>query len=247
MFTRVLFFKLVQGFYRVNYDERNWNLIWAQLLHDPKQIPTISRAELIDDAFHLARADLLPYRTALNLANYLRKETEYLPWRSAFDVFQYIDAMLTRMPSTYEAFKVMRLCYFENAMVILTCYLQQFIVGILAPLYEQLTVIGQTDGDDLSTLRLLSEATKWACRWDQKDCVEMALVVYREWMARPNDPEVIVPADLKRVITCTAVRHLNWTEWQFAWTKFQESNIQTEKSDLLNGMACTTNTSLLST
>jgi aminopeptidase N len=75
----------------------------------------------------------------------------------------------------------------------------------------------------------------------------MALVVYREWMARPNDPEVIVPADLKRVITCTAVRHLNWTEWQFAWTKFQESNIQTEKSDLLNGMACTTNTSLLST
>lgn len=118
MFTRVLFLKLVQGFYRVNYDERNWNLIWAQLLHDPKQIPTISRAELVDDAFHLARADLLPYRTALNLANYLRKETEYLPWRSAFDVFQYIDAMLTRMPSTYEAFKVMRLYYFENAMVI---------------------------------------------------------------------------------------------------------------------------------
>jgi aminopeptidase N len=120
MFTRVLFFKLVQGFYRVNYDERNWNLIWAQLLHDPKQIPTISRAELIDDAFHLARADLLSYRTALNLANYLRKETEYLPWKSAFDVFQYIDAMLTRMPSTYEVFKVMRLCYFENTMVILS-------------------------------------------------------------------------------------------------------------------------------
>ena len=234
-----------EGFYRVNYDERNWNLIWAQLLHDPEQIPTISRAELVDDAFHLARADHLPYRMALNLANYLRKETEYLPWRSAFDAFQYIDAMLIRMPSTYEAFKVITYYIIRARCIHHTLiYLQQFVVGNLSPLYEQLTVFSQIiDGKD--SMRLLSESTKWACHWDQKDCVSNALVVYREWMTRPNEPEV-VPADLKRVITCTAVRHLNWPEWQFAWTKFQESNIQTEKSDLLNGMACTTNTSLLS-
>jgi hypothetical protein len=120
MFNCILSFKLLvrrSGFYRVNYDERNWNLIWAQLLHDPKQISTISRAELVDDAFHLARADLLPYRMALNLANYLRKEKEYLPWRSAFDVFQYIDTMLTRMPSTYEAFKVISIYNFTTCSV----------------------------------------------------------------------------------------------------------------------------------
>ncbi len=95
----------LKGYYRVNYDERNWNLIWAQLLHELSQIPTISRAQIVDDAFNLARADLLPYRTAMNLANYLKKEDEYLPWKSAFDAFQYIDSMLASTP-TYEAFKV---------------------------------------------------------------------------------------------------------------------------------------------
>lgn len=89
----------------MNYDDRNWDLIWAQLLHDPTLISTLTRAQLIDDAFNLARADQLSYRTAFQLANYLRKETKYVPWKSAFDVFEYIDTMLVRTP-TYEAFKV---------------------------------------------------------------------------------------------------------------------------------------------
>ena len=93
------------GFYRVNYDERNWDLIWSQLLHDPEQIPTINRAQLVDDAFNLARADLMPYTTALNMAVYLRKETEHAPWRSAFEAFRYVDIMLKRT-SAYTSFKV---------------------------------------------------------------------------------------------------------------------------------------------
>ena len=214
-----------QGFYRVNYDERNWNLIWAQLLHDHLQIPTISRAQLIDDAFNLARADLLPYGTALNLANYLKKELEYLPWRSAFDAFQYIDRMLAGTPA-YESFK-------------------QFTIGILSPIYDRLTFF-EKPGDDSLTARLRSEAVKWACNWKMEDCVNNSLVAYQNWMARPNDVGV-VPADLKRTITCTAVHHLNLPEWEFAWTKFQESNIHTEKSDLLMGMSCSRNLSLLST
>ena len=89
----------------MNYDERNWNLIWAQLLHDPLKIPSINRAQLIDDGFNLARADLLPYQTTFNMANYLRKEMDYVPWKSAFGVFEYVDSMLDRV-ATYDSFKV---------------------------------------------------------------------------------------------------------------------------------------------
>lgn len=95
----------ITGFYRVNYDERNWNLIWSQLIQDPFAIPVWTRAQLIDDALNLARAGRLAYTQALNLANYLRKETEYLPWKAALDSLEYLDGMLLRS-STYESFKV---------------------------------------------------------------------------------------------------------------------------------------------
>ncbi len=50
----------------------------------------------------------------MNLANYLKKEEEYLPWKSAFDAFQYIDSMLASTPSTYEAFKVIVSTFYHS-------------------------------------------------------------------------------------------------------------------------------------
>lgn len=98
--------KKIKGFYRVNYDERNWNLIRTQLFNrDPNQISTINRAQLLDDAFNLAWAGLLPYGTAFNLSAYLGRETEYLPWKSAFKAFEHVNAMLLRTPVFY-SFKV---------------------------------------------------------------------------------------------------------------------------------------------
>lgn len=83
-----------EGFYRVNYDERNWNLIIQQLIEDPREISVINRAQLIDDAFNLARAGLLDYSVTFNLTRYLRYETEYVAWRSAATGIKFLDSML---------------------------------------------------------------------------------------------------------------------------------------------------------
>lgn len=117
-------------------------------------------------------------------------------------------------------------------------------IGIMTPMYDRVTFF-QRPGEDLLTNRLRSEAVKWTCQWNQPDCLNNSLTIYKTWMKQPNDS--IVPADLKRVITCTAVRNIGFSAWEFAWAKFQQSNIHTEKSDLLSGMGCSTNTSLLST
>jgi len=68
------------GFYRVNYDEQNWQLIINQLKSNASEIHIINRAQLMDDALNLARAGLLPYDVAFNVTNYLKDETEYLPY-----------------------------------------------------------------------------------------------------------------------------------------------------------------------
>ena len=44
------------GFFRTNYDARNWKMIIEQLNSDHETLTVIERAGLVDDAFNLARA-----------------------------------------------------------------------------------------------------------------------------------------------------------------------------------------------
>ena len=41
------------GYYRVNYDRKNWDLIIEQLNSDPESIHVLNRAQIINDAFNL--------------------------------------------------------------------------------------------------------------------------------------------------------------------------------------------------
>jgi aminopeptidase N len=43
------------GFYRVNYDDDNWNALLRQLRTDHTVIHPINRAQIINDAWNLAR------------------------------------------------------------------------------------------------------------------------------------------------------------------------------------------------
>lgn len=56
---------------RVLYDESNWNLLSRQLLLDHTVIPRATRVQLIDDAFTLAMMNLLDYRVAMDLMEYM--------------------------------------------------------------------------------------------------------------------------------------------------------------------------------
>ena len=62
-------------------------------------LSTVDRAQLIDDAFNLARARITAYDTALDMTSYLHKELEYLPWDSAASGFGYISSMLEQSSS----------------------------------------------------------------------------------------------------------------------------------------------------
>ena len=44
------------GYYRVNYDQENWNALIQQLNTNHRTINVINRAQIIDDALDLARA-----------------------------------------------------------------------------------------------------------------------------------------------------------------------------------------------
>ena len=59
------------GYTRVLYDDQNWRLLSRQLVLNHTVIPQVTRAQLIDDAFTLALAELLDYQVVLELIEYL--------------------------------------------------------------------------------------------------------------------------------------------------------------------------------
>jgi len=84
------------GYYRVNYDENNWDLLINFLKSDNfEEIPPVNRAQLLDDSLNLARAGVLPYGTALYLVEYLEKDVDYIPWSSALTAFTFLNLRLT--------------------------------------------------------------------------------------------------------------------------------------------------------
>ena len=96
----------ILGYYRVNYDEKNWRLIIDQLNEDHNKIHVINRAQLINDALNLASIGLLNYDLALGVTSYLGKETEYFPWYAALNGLEYVGNMLEETAS-YGNFKVL--------------------------------------------------------------------------------------------------------------------------------------------
>ncbi|MED6285664.1 hypothetical protein CHARACLAT_031483, partial [Characodon lateralis] len=86
----------VVGYYRVNYDDSNWNKLLNALTTNHGAIPVINRAQLVDDAFNLARAKIIPTVQALQTTMYLKNEREYMPWESALNNLDFFYLMFDR-------------------------------------------------------------------------------------------------------------------------------------------------------
>lgn len=74
------------------------------------QISAVNRAQLLDDALNLARADLLDYSTALEITRYLAHEREYVPWKAAINGMTMIGDMLAKTG----AFEYYKVYYYNN-------------------------------------------------------------------------------------------------------------------------------------
>lgn len=103
------------GYYRVNYDPINWDLISKYLLNPElyKNIAPSNRAQLIDDALNLARSGYIDYITAMNVTQYLAHEYDYVPWKAAINTLYFIDNLMMSEPEYYK-FKV---CYLTSNIV----------------------------------------------------------------------------------------------------------------------------------
>lgn len=102
----ILFNKQATGYYRIIYDEQNYKLLTESLKEiKAPQIDIRQRSQLIDDAHNFARYGRIKFEILLNLMDFLKNETSYLPWFAGNKVLSFLDNRLADTKE-YELFKV---------------------------------------------------------------------------------------------------------------------------------------------
>ncbi|CEF69449.1 Peptidase M1, membrane alanine aminopeptidase, N-terminal domain and ERAP1-like C-terminal domain-containing protein [Strongyloides ratti] len=219
-----------KGFYRVNYDKFGWESIIKQLNTDHTKISIKTRAKIIEDAFSLAEANLLPYYVPLNITNYLSKETEYIPWIIAITN---LDSILSKFDDDPEVEIVEK--YFEK---------------LLKPLYsstqwEELNSFMDNDVNIFEN-QLKSTVINMYCQVNRKDCAPKSLELFRNnFVKNCKDVDAVssecskVPPMIRKFVYCNGVKYGTEEDWQFVYDKLNNEISQIEQNRLLTALGCT--------
>nr|XP_057934796.1 aminopeptidase N-like isoform X2 [Doryrhamphus excisus] len=207
------------GFYRVNYDLQNWERLLAKLDSQHQDIPVVNRAQIIGDAFNLARAKMVNLTLALSTTKFLQKEVEYLPWQTASSNLDYFYLMFDRS----EVYGPMQ-AYMKKQITPLFEYFREVTANW--------TQVPDKHTDQYNQVIAISKA----CSSGVEACRELVAGWFRDWMR--NGTNVISP-NLRSTAYCSAVAAGGAEEWDFAWAMFKNATIASEANKLLSALACT--------
>ncbi|XP_057691883.1 alanyl (membrane) aminopeptidase b, tandem duplicate 1 [Corythoichthys intestinalis] len=209
----------VVGYYRVNYDQGNWDRLLAVLSTDHARIPVINRAQLVDDAFNLARAKIIPTVLALDTTKYLNKETEYMPWESALSNLDFFYLMFDR----------------SDVYGPMQDYLQNQAISLFNH-YKTITADWTKVPDGHMDQYNQVNAISLACKTGYEECQNLAKTLFNRWMNEEINP---IHPNLRTTIYCNGIAAGGAKEWDFAWSAFQNSAIASEAEKIRSALACT--------
>ncbi|XP_070509992.1 putative aminopeptidase-2 [Chironomus tepperi] len=205
------------GYYRVNYDESNWNKI-IQILNSDSfdQIHVLNRAQLIDDAMTFAFDGVISYDIALGIVSYLRRETDYIPWYTAMVAVDKLDYIL-KGTEHYEDF-------------------QKFVRILVRRLYVE---------HDFERVNLLSNSEQlavelgimWSCRAGDERCLDNS---YNNLVSR----NISKPLEIAYI--CNGMKGPGrLDEYNYQFNRMDHSVVQTERLRIINGLLCSNDHELL--
>ncbi|XP_062596000.1 aminopeptidase N-like [Saccostrea cucullata] len=210
------------GYYRVTYSEENWNKLIQQLDEDHKVIHPINRAQIINDAWNLAKSGDLSMTIALKTVNYLDKETEFVAWQAALRELGYVDTMLERT-SLYGAFS-------------------KFMRDKVRDIFNPSSLSGSNFTHLESYVNTLIAAE--ACKYGLQSCVDEASRLFKLWKQTPQNNQI--RSSVRLTVYCSAIRHGGIEDWDFAYNMYQQSNLASEKSRLMVALSCSKEVWILS-
>lgn len=215
------------GYYRVNYDLKNWQLLINQLNSDHRKINVVNRAQLLDDMFELAKSGVLDYKFVMDATKYIKNEQDFLPIDSMSMSTAYIDDMLQRTP-LYGDWR-------------------EYMAQLLKPYYSRykdtdwtnrkqtnLTTLARVEPDDVLSQYNQINAIAWGCQIEDH-CIKKAKSLFQEW--RSTGKNYINPA-LRYTVYCTSIENGSKDEWNFLWKVYLKEQNASERDRILRALAC---------
>ncbi|CAK1599088.1 unnamed protein product [Parnassius mnemosyne] len=205
------------GYYRVNYDEENWQALAKVLNESHQTIHLLNRAQIVDDAFNLARNGRLNYVHAFEISRYLVAETDYIAWASANSALSYLEVVL----SGSEAYDLFR----------------TYMLELSDPLYKRLGFAAQPT-DEHVTAYHRNIILNINCRFGNEHCVNRSQELLEEFR---NNPSQRLDPDIQTTVFCSGLRGGDVNNFNFLWNQYLASTDSSEQSILLNALGCTSN------
>ncbi|XP_032687770.1 uncharacterized protein LOC116851946 [Odontomachus brunneus] len=200
------------GYYRVNYDDRNWDKICTYLnFHNYTQINVLNRAQLIDDAYYFVINNKLQISVFIRLFRYLRREKHYVAWYPMFNILIYMSKFFEFPESNL---------------------FKSYMFEILDSLLAKIGYSEYIEEDDMTkALRLLG--IKWACKFDHALCRKNAPTVLNSVV---KDSSKILPW-WKELVYCAGMKGADL----LVWHQFLDKNSGNYTQEHLTYLACTEN------
>ncbi|CAG0897985.1 unnamed protein product [Darwinula stevensoni] len=221
------------GFYRVNYDLRNWELLATELERDPNQFPIQNRAEFLDDAFTFVASGHLPsYEVPLSLTRFLRSEPKFLPWVTAATHLEYLHRMFV---STERR-----------------ALFQAYALSLLEPRFaetpfEMLEQFPEVYGDILDWYYNYI-IQSFTCAMESSACVQQASELFQLWKSAydPQDPDrTILSPNAKSLVYLYGIYGGDDSDWEFGYQHYQLTGSESDKNSMLLALASYTGSASL--
>jgi len=203
------------NYYRVTYDDDNWNLLIKQLHEDHTKIHRVNRAQILDDLFRLAENDVVKYRKALWALEYLKNEKDPLIW-SALGTNTYSINKMLRRTESYGSW-------------------QKYIRQLIQPAWNRfkLEKLGDENLEDNQMQRTIVSI---ACGYNQVECVQKSRELFNEFMRDPSVNKI--PPNVRPSVYCTAISHGDELEWDFIFNLYLKEQNANERNNMLSALTC---------
>ncbi|KAK0167934.1 hypothetical protein PV327_001785 [Microctonus hyperodae] len=202
------------GYFRVNYDENNWELIANALIENPTTFPSSVKASLVDDVLSLAFVGSTTYATAFNVINYLKNESQPEPWTALMRHAIKLNLVLYDTP-VYPSYQ-------EFMRKLTTSLFSK--VGIEVEIGKRITLIAHQLGATFEDV----DYVNWAkSNYDD-------LKTSYAW-----DKRYAVPSYLRETLLCTFAKLEDQVGWQ--WWQEKLENItrrDADRNSFLSSLAC---------
>ncbi|XP_031783197.1 glutamyl aminopeptidase isoform X1 [Nasonia vitripennis] len=203
------------GYYRVNYNQSEWESLMNVLRWSHKRFSVADRTHLLEDAFSLADAGLLDYATALNITLYLGNEKHFSPWYVANNKVRAIDMLLSSTDISTR---------FRE-------YVRELVDGVYHDVTWNVDEIEQPD-----MLNLRTTVLGLACAVGHTECLEEVGVIFKAWIDDEKDQRP--HPDIRSHVYYYGMNHAgSETEWNKMFDRFINESNAAEKVKLMNGLA----------